>query len=579
MTETIQSIDPTLYASVAGMARPLSEKECVFLSRSDDRAHVMTLDVLQAMEMCRGFGTMAQHAQVIQQRIKGLEGQSDAVHKILGHLVSRGLLRSADQAMEKFAATSSRAEADTTGLVIGDQGELLSAAVTAAAVGPEFPWLVIDGSADRASEKVAARIAGIGEKGVGIQHIDRAWRRRLVEHLGRELNADTELLSEGLDSSRAGLWNVGLLLSAGTRVISVDQTFRGSPRQRHTSQSSWSLNAHGSLPMTLVRNDAVFDQALKAAEVGLVGAQLECCGQALGTVASGLEAGSLAGMGWQEVSDLADSKVLMTQPGTWGDVGHATNAWVYQTPPVALPHVAPDRESYYQWLRRPLAAEGFDQWQLSRVADRLPGSLDATSLLPPAPISALESAYGFGAWARFVHPESIVIQMPWMTEYRREATYQPASETEAPALGRFLGEFALFRSDDCAASQPPARMAMLASLYADLAAASDQRLERLLEEFIAGHRSEALRLMQFTINQAGDAPEHWRADAKSWIEHEVGQITAEAVPALREFAGDLTSAQCVEILRAHLDRQTRWLSLWPEIWQYAQDHRQELLSL
>ena len=50
-----------LYASVAGVAHTLGPEECVFEDRASGEIHVMTVQVVQALELCRPFRSLDQH--------------------------------------------------------------------------------------------------------------------------------------------------------------------------------------------------------------------------------------------------------------------------------------------------------------------------------------------------------------------------------------------------------------------------------------------------------------------------------------------------------------------------------------
>lgn len=581
MTEAEFKDDGTLYASVEGMAQTLSEKECVFLSRESDQAHVMTLDVLMALDFCRPFRTLTGHVEEIRGRIPSLKDQGGAVFQVLSQLVSRDLLRSADSALERLKSRSgSGCQATGQGLLQGRQSSQLIAAADSIDLDTWAgrQWWVIDGSADRASQEVAEKLKTIRDQQGRVVHVDRGWRRRLAGHLASELGLEEDRIAAGLDSSRAGLWNTGLLLSAGQASVALDERHRINPRKRASATQSWQISDRPR-PLGLVREDGQFDHALESLAVDVTASQLELLGSGLGAHHESMRNVDLGGLTWAAVNDFAEGQVVMTYPGEWGDVNETTNAWIYQMPPTVLPQLLPTRDDYYQWLRRPLAARASEAFQVTKAATRWPGAFDATRLLPPAPIGVAESAVGFGSWMQFLHPAGLSVHLPWMLEYREGPTFQPESQVLAPGLGRFVGRYVLFRADDCAALDPTHRLGFLAAICDDLAAAPDQRLTRLLDEFVFEYRAGELARMQATVNQADDPPEHWRADAKSWMKHEVDQITAEGGPRARDFARSMERGEMIQQLRQTLKSQADWLALWPSLWDYAAEHADALRDL
>ena len=83
--------DP-LYASVGGRVNSLSNDEIVFYDTATDNAHVMTQQVLQALDLSRSFRTLNEHAERVIEALPQLKGQQAAVRRVLDGLVKRGLM-------------------------------------------------------------------------------------------------------------------------------------------------------------------------------------------------------------------------------------------------------------------------------------------------------------------------------------------------------------------------------------------------------------------------------------------------------------------------------------------------------
>ena len=81
-----------LLASVAGIAHTLGPEECVFEDRASGEIHVMTVQVVQALELCRPFRSLDQHVAVVAAALPGMAGQLPAVRRVLEQMVARGLL-------------------------------------------------------------------------------------------------------------------------------------------------------------------------------------------------------------------------------------------------------------------------------------------------------------------------------------------------------------------------------------------------------------------------------------------------------------------------------------------------------
>jgi hypothetical protein len=96
-------IDPSapLFASEDGMVASLSSHECIFVAKRTGEPHVMTFQVLQALDQCREFRTLDEHIARIQSTISGLTGKRDEIKRVLDSLAQRELLVSDQQFFER----------------------------------------------------------------------------------------------------------------------------------------------------------------------------------------------------------------------------------------------------------------------------------------------------------------------------------------------------------------------------------------------------------------------------------------------------------------------------------------------
>src|SRR6187549_873969 len=81
-----------LYASVDGRVSSLANGEGVFFDVATEKLHVMTEQVLGAMDVCRPFRTLDAHVAALRQAMPALPPQGDAVKRVLENLIGRGLL-------------------------------------------------------------------------------------------------------------------------------------------------------------------------------------------------------------------------------------------------------------------------------------------------------------------------------------------------------------------------------------------------------------------------------------------------------------------------------------------------------
>src|SRR5690349_23635513 len=96
--------DAPLFASEDGVVASLSNNECIFQTRRTGDTHVMTYQVLQALDQCREFRTLDEHIARIQTTIAGLQTQRDNVQRVLQSLADRGLLVSDRAFLDRLAS-------------------------------------------------------------------------------------------------------------------------------------------------------------------------------------------------------------------------------------------------------------------------------------------------------------------------------------------------------------------------------------------------------------------------------------------------------------------------------------------
>src|SRR5262252_3445318 len=97
-------VDPNapVFASEDGMVASLSSHECIFVAKRSGEPHVMTFQVLQALDQCREFRSLDEHIARIQSTIAGLSGKRDEIKRVLDSLAARRLLVSDQQFVERM---------------------------------------------------------------------------------------------------------------------------------------------------------------------------------------------------------------------------------------------------------------------------------------------------------------------------------------------------------------------------------------------------------------------------------------------------------------------------------------------
>jgi hypothetical protein len=249
--QTTTSAD-TLFASVTGMAAPLAGDECMFLAGQEGKAHPMTIDVLQAMDQCRNFRTRAAHVDAIVHRLPALEEHRDAIGKVLQFLINRHLMVSSDSMLEKISEQADEVNLPplTTAFIFTDSRPAALTRLAQSIVehgenhASRMRYVVIDQS--RSREMVASNaeaLAVLHDAGISVEHLDREWCRRLIDHLSQKTGHDAAWLEAALLGSggNGDSLNLALLLGAGERILLIEDQFSLQAMRRGASGTGLDL--------------------------------------------------------------------------------------------------------------------------------------------------------------------------------------------------------------------------------------------------------------------------------------------------------------------------------------------------
>ncbi|MEM6572822.1 MAG: hypothetical protein AAF736_01030 [Pseudomonadota bacterium] len=600
---TPKRVEGPLLASVSGQAARLSAEEVVFHDPHTGENHVMTLDVLAAMDASRRFQPLEQHVATVIQRLPALKGKGHAVEKVFEFLRGRGLVVEAEEMLTRLKASTPEPQDDPAGLVIRTcdrPTELARLAASLAdlerATGRGLRYLVIDDSRAATSENRDA-LKALTDLGLSIHHLDRSWRQRLCDSLP-EPEITREVL--GVDDPRAltcgGAWNAALLLTAGERFLMLDDDFVIDPRLPAAGagrQLSVREGAH--VPMHFAGHSLDdLAAALAAPEPGASGVAVDplaehlgVCGQPPAVLFSerfGLEvsAETLRGATFDQVEGLLRGQsIKTTAAGAWGDWRMDTNLWFYLAPPMHTQGMRASEASYRALSHQPVMAHGYPHPQLTRMSNFTPLAFDNRQLMPCTAATGRGEDFTFAAWLRYLYPGSLCLHFPTLLRHERPAggRESPIPETYVPWLSRFAGEYALSRLDQCTAGTPEARLATLVATLRDLAAASTDRQQLLLGQFLAMIRSQIVEQAQTSLTNLKPAPDFWVRDAREWITENGRSLTQVGAPRLRDWPEDATAEDCAELLTTGLTRYADHLAHWPALWHQCRGQRESLVAL
>jgi len=208
------AIDPNapLFASEDGLVASLSSQECIFQVKRSGDTHVMTFQVLQALDQCREFRSLDEHSARIETTIAGLAGKREDIKRVLESLIQRELLVSDDDFIARFARAAARDSADLRGVFIRacDRPEQLSRLLASLTdyerrhrAGRRY--IVLDDSSlpAHANDQRDALREFARTTGCKVHYVGRAESEKLAERFGKELrNPDVAVVGRAYVSQR-----------------------------------------------------------------------------------------------------------------------------------------------------------------------------------------------------------------------------------------------------------------------------------------------------------------------------------------------------------------------------------------
>lgn len=561
-----------LFASVAGTATDLGNGECVF--RTPEGPHVMTTQVLGALDRCRAFGSLDEHIETIRQVIPNvpLEG----IKRVLDGLVARRLLVSEADFLAGLEGGAARATEPDAVVVVRacDRPQALSACVSGlCAAAPGLEAVLVDDSRDAGARQAQAAIwrdAGLAGHAAPVEQRVARLKQALPEHA-----ATIDHLFTGHGNGRA--FNRALLAAAGRQLVLLDDDFVLALHRHPEFRPGLDLALSGNLP---VRFYDTLESALSAGtpDSDALADHRHRCGQSLSGLLGieGLQSkrGALRGLEPSNLPHLrAGARIVATVNGHRGRSGSTRAEGFFELDAASRASFTATRERYLRSIENPALWVGPARAHLARRVNFTPFTVDCTGMLGfAAPEGRSEDAF-FGAITQMLLPESLVYMSAHAIAHQPPVERRfprPGSEVERPGHNTFLVDYALNRVNDIRASGPAQRAASFAAMLEDLADCGEHDLLQFLAEYLQFRRSDLIHSLQGMAAEAGgQAPVFWQADVREIIVANGRALGQNELPRL---AGDQdigTAAALAANLRQRLLAAADAVRAWPVIWQAA----------
>ena len=593
------------FAAQNGRVAPLSSQECVFLVKGDDTPHVMTMQVLQALDQCREFRTLDDHVVRVEASVPGLAGKGEAIRRVLDGLVQRKLLLRDEDFLGRLRSTARRDPPPLRAVYIRacDRPESL-ASLMASLIDYERRhqagrrYVLIDDSTSSAHGQAQRDLLSAFARASGceVAYVGRAESMRLAERIAgacpetRDAVRSLLLRDARVQARRFGggrSRNLALLLSAGARLVLLDDDLRLPLRRPDFARSGLDPNPDTSAS---VRFYADVQQALAGGseiDADPFELHLDVCGQPLGACMNGdydFKRETLRGLSLDrlELFD-KDARVVTSHHGSCGSSRSESTLWLYQAiDRIGREELWHDRASYYRNSGAHFVMYAFGKARVVDVPGFTPFAFDNSALLPCTnPVGRAEDSLG-AALTRYCWPDSVALELPVAIGHVQEslrARYPITREANAPRVNDFLREFVKRQFGMAAAAEPGQRLSLLAHVMRDLARASARARVDHLREYLNFVHAGVIDRLQRQLEAAPDAPLYWQADVRAIVQANAKRLlAASTAPRLAEWPLDLGAADCANALSAELAAMADACEHWPAMWRYAAEEGEKLLS-
>lgn len=594
--------DAPLYASEDGVVASLSSSECIFQARRTGASHVMTYQVLQALDQCREFRTLDEHIARIQTSVSGLSGKQADVQRVLGHLVSLELLVSDRQFLDRVAAAPVVEPASLGPVFIRAcnrpaqlQRLLRSLADYERSFRAGRHYVLLDDSTEASAiERHRDLLRDFASAtGCRLSLLDGRAQQKLLDRLRRAVpqaaGALPGLLMRQDGQTRFGggrSWNLALLLSAGQRLVLFDDDQFLPLRQLESARSG--LN-----PDPAARASVHFHASLD--EAGAAGQELSAdpfevhlaaCGHALGTLSRdasyAIDRQSLHGQNLGRLAHLeAPARVIATAQGAVGSSRTENSNWLYQLDDASREAFWRSREEYLYNMDGLSLWYGYDQARASGISAFTPFMLDNSMLLPCTNASGRGEDLLFATVANLLHPAAVTLELPMAIGHVQESARGRGAlslEARTPRFNHFVADFIQRQVPAPLAEDPVQRLALLGTALRDAAGASSRMRTQHLREYLSFTRADLIERLQQQFESSSDAPVYWQADVRGIIEANGRALLANAAPRLGDWSEDSNEEACATLLQQELSALADGYDAWPALWHYAHEQGERLLA-
>jgi hypothetical protein len=588
------SSSPELVAFSGCELVPVTSSAMLVINRHNGRQLMMSPQVVEGLKACTTFRSISDHAQQLAALRPELQGRPELAEQALENLLAEGMLLRASEQAPRLAAAVARPLAPTRVFVITCDRptaveRLLESMLREGKLGRHEALYLVDDSRREASRAANRElVASFNTRSpTDMHYVGEEAQQALLAGLLARLPDAANGLRFLLDREPwAGYGTYGrsrtlcLLLSVGYRAIVMDDDVLCQALLPPVTESGLGI-AGGALRQAAFAGDreALMRSAVPAnfdplsGHASLLGSTVS---KAVATFCpEGLDPAALAGTNAGLVSMLeADTPILVTQSGSWGDPGTSSPHWVLMLGPDSLSRLLAVPQGLAQLLENRSNWLGSTRPTLIKMASmsQMTG-LDNTALLPPYFPAFRGEDRLFGAMVEAMHHRATALEYGWCVphlpiEPRQFSVREPIAASGGISMfARYLTDHIDYKD----ASDPASRLQHLAQDARRIAARSDQDLLMDFRTELARSHAEQLNMIgnqrQATAPLGSEAWNAYLQRAQDEVQAALAQL--QSLRNIRGVPADSTDESLLASFRDMANGFAGALEQWVEVREAA----------
>ncbi len=271
----------------------------------------------------------------------------------------------------------------------------------------------------------------------------------------------------------------------------------------------------------------------------------------------------------------AQSKILITACGTYGDPGTSSGEWIYHLSEASRSRLCESEDKYSHakttrnnWLGRSRYHLTNSTILMSAVT-----GLHNHELLPPYFPSLSNEDYLFGKMTQLIHPDALVMDYPWAVPHlpvdERTWGHNDNKFNINPGFLRLTSDLLHSAENSLHSKNAQLKLTVLAHLFLDQSETPYQRLHEMLTEHITTIRTERLCSLNQALVDSPNAPDYWKKDIKNGIDTYQSSLTDQEDLRIADGPDNAINGVLLDYMTTSWRQFGKALLAWPQIREAA----------